>query len=772
MIIANELDGLLGCLSDIIQASATLTNTDLLLLFKYFQEDSTPLDEYLFSPGGGDGIADTDSPLLTGVIGTVDLLMGHASSVVRQHAGQVFLVLYNLLPEEDAEAFSCTLGYGQQCRDFILSTSTERTDSPRAGKDIVSRPTSIGRGVMLRMISCAILDKRRWQRQEVCLIISEEILQMTLVDSLAAMGLKSWVNFALSDSLHILLCAARECSCTSFLHPMFEIRRMHGQILPLIARASIIFQQELLVEELRISSEPTCETETTGLRHLISCRAVGVGAAVGPQVRSPSDYRAAVFCMWIAALCNAAEHICELDVTKCNAEYQQALAEEGISSLSPSSSLSPPRDGAHSHCWAMEVAGRHSEEVSKKRYSASLKGVLCGGNACSYRALARSLSCMKTVLSETSNLFLSQEFLRYSSRCLDSHYGLMHIAHLPEVVSCDFIDAAALCVALMQRLVGDSDSEVALLVGGVKGGDTDTSKAHLTSPLLCGDNFALESNSDLRGISGSYEEQKVDGMYKGVPVYVLCIRSVMRSAKLASVPQMLSRGPSCRTTPSSSPMKSSGNAPPCRIDMTWCGVTSSCSDSDVSRKIAFQEEEFCSASIANASSEIKNNVEEDFPHVDRHVESPVTRHQCAAHHREIPDLDLDLHPSYDTSPLRTNSVSKTTSASASPSPAEPPPPSLSLANSSGAVAAVTEPSHPEQRQCPSSSSSISSYARNCTGASSSSSWPLLPSLTDPTTDLCRGLFKVDGSAASAHQWLCESLAPLLPCLGAFNTWMD
>ena len=83
---------------------------------------------------------------------------------------------------------------------------------------------------MLRMISSAILDRRRWQRQEVCLIVSEDILQSAFVDSLTAMGLSSWKGFAQSDSLHMLLCAARECSCSSFLHPMFEIRRMHGSL--------------------------------------------------------------------------------------------------------------------------------------------------------------------------------------------------------------------------------------------------------------------------------------------------------------------------------------------------------------------------------------------------------------------------------------------------------------------------------------------------------------------------------------------------------------
>ena len=42
---------------------------------------------------------------------------------------------------------------------------------------------------------------------------------------------------------------------------------------------------------------------------------------------------------------------------------------------------------------------------------------------------------------------------------------------------------------------------------------------------------------------------------------------------------------------------------------------------------------------------------------------------------------------------------------------------------------------------------------------------LLPSITDPMTDLSGGLLNVESSAISSNRWLCESLAPVLPCLG-------
>jgi hypothetical protein len=41
---------------------------------------------------------------------------------------------------------------------------------------------------------------------------------------------------------------------------------------------------------------------------------------------------------------------------------------------------------------------------------------------------------------------------------------------------------------------------------------------------------------------------------------------------------------------------------------------------------------------------------------------------------------------------------------------------------------------------------------------------LLPSITDPKTDLSNGIIGVESSALAANRWLCESLAPVLLCI--------
>ena len=104
MNVANELDGLLGCLSDTIESSMTpdiscavksssqSIGSNLKSILNVFE------NEYRMSVDYQELEGKKQYSLLTRVISTVFLLMGHTSSIVRQHAGQVFLTIYNLLP--------------------------------------------------------------------------------------------------------------------------------------------------------------------------------------------------------------------------------------------------------------------------------------------------------------------------------------------------------------------------------------------------------------------------------------------------------------------------------------------------------------------------------------------------------------------------------------------------------------------------------------------------------------------------------------------------
>ena len=738
MAVANELDGLLGCLCDTIQAALSGCDSNLPLLFKAF-DDEFSISTTSQAEHGNNG--ECEQPLLIRVISIVYLLMDHASSIVRQNAGQVFLYLYNLLPEEDHNLVQCS-DYKDICRKFIKEKSFSTTTMMSTDSDEDSGKPKVfegSRGGLLSLISSAVLDNRKWERQEVCLIISEEILHKVLLDALSQMSLMTWNRVLLSEPLHILLASARTSSCSSFLHSMFEIRRMHGQILPAIARATIIFQPDLLLDELKCGDTRSVdERDATGLGSLLL---PSQGLEGRETEKGGLDCRAIVFCVWVSSLCNAAEHICELDPTHSCAAFQDALSQKHVSSA-----VSFESGGGIS--WAMDVAGRHSEEMSKKQYAAALKSVLCGGNVRAYAALSISLSCVKALLIETFHLFWSTEFLSpdgssssssSSSSCGRSSYLNLRKVLLPQTISCDFIDAAALSAALLLKLDPETLNpmkehtwpdeltplrrEITPNCSPIRHREDGTKHRH-------GPHSVSSSLSKEQEMSSTEKETRQLSLK--IPVFLLLMRAVMRKARdISNGPQALSRGSSCRSTPLSSPMKSFQSLNPCRIDMSaygnvkaimgrnlWIGTSSEKTSNDMQS----YESPYMNGPMSCGSRE------DCF-------ESPlVIKHCLSGGHK--PQALFDLSPHQSPVLRRRHSISKIFTRSPQKSPALR---RLSLTLPKGSETALT---------------------KHC--------WALLPSLTDPTTDLSKGLLKVESSAVSEHRWLCESLAPLLPCLGKYH----
>jgi hypothetical protein len=110
---------------------------------------------------------------------------------------------------------------------------------------------------MLKILTKVFMNNEKWQRQETGLIISYEIIQKVLSESLNNMNKKEWIEIKISNGILSLLYALRNYLYLAALHPMFEIRRMISQILPIIARATILFQPEsLLIEADFIPTKP------------------------------------------------------------------------------------------------------------------------------------------------------------------------------------------------------------------------------------------------------------------------------------------------------------------------------------------------------------------------------------------------------------------------------------------------------------------------------------------------------------------------------------
>jgi hypothetical protein len=731
MAVANELDGLLGCLCDTIQAALSGCDSNLPLLFRAFDDEFSIT---ISSQAEQGSIGESRQPLLIRVISTVYLLMDHASSIVRQNAGQVFLYLYNLLPEESHSPMQRS-DYRDVCRKFIIEKSFS-TMSMDSIEDLGQPKVFEGsRGGLLSIISSAVLDNRKWQRQEVCLIISEEILHKVLLDALTQMSLMTWESVLLSEPLHILLASARTSSCSSFLHSMFEIRRMHGQILPAIARATIIFQPDLLLDELKCGDTQSVEElDATGLGSLLL---PSTGLEGRESEKIGMDCRAIVFCVWVASLCNAAEHICELDPTYSCQAFQEALAQRHVSSAGSF-------DGGGGISWAMDVAGRHSEEMSKKQYSAALKTVLCGGNVRAYAALSSSLSCVKALLIETFHLFWSTDFINVdgtscssSSSGRRSSYLNLRKVLLPHTISCDFIDAAALSAALLLKLNPETLNPNAVHAWPDELAPVRRDITPDLSPIRnreggtknrCPQSISFSLSKEQETSSAEKENRQLS---LKIPIFLLLMRAVMRKARdISNGPQVLSRGSSCRSTPQSSPMKSFQSLNPCRIDMSGYGNVTAIMGRNL----------WIGTSSEKTSNEMQS-YESPYMHGPMSCgsredcfESPLkTKNNLSGGQK--PQTLFDLSPHQSPVLRRRHSISKVFARSPQKSPALR---RLSLTLPKGTDMALTK-----------------------------HSWALLPSLTDPTTDLSKGLLKVESSAVSEHRWLCESLAPLLPCLGKY-----
>ena len=765
MTVANELDGLLGCLSDTIESSMTVdtpcmekssslsTASDLKSIFNIME------NEYRTSEDSQELDGKQQHSLLTRVINTVFLAMGHTSSIVRQHAGQVFLRIYYLLPVTPSP--SSSKDAGQYCSDYIKCTAPAILPVDQNDEKYISQYSVDSRRGMLGIVSNALIDKRKWQRQEVSLILSEEIIQTILFAALEAMGQESWKGFTLSDCEHVLISSCRKSSRVSLLHPMFEVRRMHGQILPTVARASILFQPDMLVEEFISSNRNTVNglPTPTGLSFLISSSNNDDVEDECDEDRG--DCRPVVLCAWIACLCNAAEHIIELD-TGSNSHFQEALLRSKIDRTTVDSPPTPYSS------WAMDVLGRLSEEVSKKRYSSGLKGVLYGENLSAYTALATSLSCVRNILGEAVQLLWSPRFDKNSMTSSsssssnnssssnsgsdehsNSSSSSMNGTHtfigakkllLSDAISCDFIDAAVLSAALLQKLDHDKFSSIVAHILRSLGEvplkrSTDKAVSDVSTVHVRRKSFD-DSNNDINRCRVSEEQHSL------LPVFLICMRAIMRSAKdqyalhshshSHSNSHSMSRGSSCRSTPCSSPLKQSHHFP-CRIDM---------------RPYSF---------VANTEHDIGSNGNGiSSPRSFISSSSPSSAKKITEI-RELENTSFNINGSpssicneeYSSSPsqirgfafaLRKHSTSKTLT----PSPVI-----------ASAPKSISFPDALHLQQA-SNRSSNNQYLTH---------WVLIPSLMDPTTDLSKGILRVESSSISTHRWLCESLAPLLPSLG-------
>lgn len=303
---------------------------------------------------------------------------------------------------------------------------------------------------------------------------------------------------------------------------------------------------------------------------------------------------------------------------------------------------------------------------------------------------------------------------------------------LSDAISCDFIDAAVLAAALLQKLDSEKFTSISAhalqSMGGMSVGRLGDRGINDVSMVRLVRKSFDDVNDDINRYRDSSGEE-----HATLPVFIFCMRAIMRCAKdqYALHSRSISRGSSCRSTPSSSPLKQSHHFP-CRIDMRPYAVSntdydnvgystrlssprpySSSSPSSGKIMMEFRELENGSYNMNGSPNSICN---------EEHSVSSSTRGFAFA--------------------LRKHSISK----ALTPSP---------VVASSPRFLTFSDTQHHSAERSP----------RHTHSNLNSTHWVLVPSLMDPTTDLSKGILRVESSATATHRWLCESLAPLLPCLG-------
>ena len=192
----DELDGLLGCLQEALVHGSVSIESSLATLSMTSSVDG---NNRMTDTTTAAGTTTTAAALITlntrtllhRVLDVVESCMGHpSSSVVRQHAGQIFLLIYNNLPSYSPPTTAAAASTAEVVsRHSLTYTILLPTLATLAEPHIHGLDRSQGK------------SSDNWQKQEVCLLVAEDVLQNSLQGHLRAMKSLQWQGFDLPISL-------------------------------------------------------------------------------------------------------------------------------------------------------------------------------------------------------------------------------------------------------------------------------------------------------------------------------------------------------------------------------------------------------------------------------------------------------------------------------------------------------------------------------------------------------------------------------------------
>lgn len=325
---ASSFDGLLGCLVDIIQHSKYG-----LQICNYFDDkeyDNTESDLTFLH---------NQNLFLRCTI----ICFNHEASTVRQRAASVLLSLYKL-----------------QCKDNIELQITMKD------------------GVLNMLQECVIHcinedHKDHWKILETCLIISEDVITYEMQSFFNALKSNDGKEVHISSSLLQVLSCLRRSLPFTILNSQFELRRMGSQLLPTLARATLLFDVQNIFDEELIKNR---NEDTHSKKALLT---------------------ACVWCGWTSEITKAIQYLLEYFVP----EDQYTVALKKYSSFS----------SVGLGIWANKVRGRLNEEETRLSYNSGLQDVKNCGNyhssltAIMIQSMKRLSLLHKTVIAYSRRLF-------------------------------------------------------------------------------------------------------------------------------------------------------------------------------------------------------------------------------------------------------------------------------------------------------------------------------------------------------------------------------
>jgi hypothetical protein len=229
-------------------------------------------------------------------------------------------------------------------------------------------------------------DKDHWKILETCLIISEDVITSEMQFFFNALKTNNGNGKEILQTtslLNVLKCLRRSMPFT-ILNSQFELRRMGSQLLPTLARATILFDVQNIFDEELIKA--MSENASSKKILLTSC----------------------VWCGWTSEITKAIQYLLEYFVPPDN--YSLALKTcTPLKEIFMSTGLG---------IWANKVRGRLNEEETRLSYNSGLQDVKNSGNVSLNDIMINSMKRLsllhKYVIETSSQRIFSVDFCEAS----------------------------------------------------------------------------------------------------------------------------------------------------------------------------------------------------------------------------------------------------------------------------------------------------------------------------------------------------------------------